>query len=215
MSIKDSLKKMKDRYAENKESTFESVPAGTYFAKLQNAVFEPSKWPNEETGEYPLQVHREHVIVEGELEGRTVHDWIPWGSYDWAIGATNQWLKILGFEIPDDPTELPDLFLEATDAAPLVKLRVSYKEGRKAPNVRVMSLEGIGKTVESTKAKPEEDVVDDDVVDFCSRHKIKVVGKDFKRAIMKADLSKLKLDKFDLGLLEELGIKVTKSKKKK
>lgn len=225
--IKDKIKKSKKRYKDNKDKGgFTNVPAGVYRARLQNAEFVESQFTNDD-GEKPLQIHREHVITEGDQDGRVVHDWIPWGSYDWAIGATNQWLTILGLTPPDDnPEDLYDLMIEATDIAPTVKLRVSYKEGRKSPNIRVMSLEVSDNEPSRYNDAAVPPVIDDDedlrieLLDFCEAHKIDTDADDDLEAVKKKIKgSKLtttsKLSKGDKDLLKEAGIKLKATKKTK
>lgn len=158
MSFKKKLEKMQGSYEDASESAFAEVPSGTYLAKLQNVEITEAK------SSEALQIHREHVILDGEQEEKVVHDWQGIGSpdkpNDVGLSIIKAWLKVIGFDIPKKAHKLEPLMEEITEAAPTVKVRVSHREGSDFPNVRVLSLEEEGEGGEEEGGDVEFEVGD-------------------------------------------------------
>ena len=91
------------------------IPEGQYLMQLQDAKLAESS-----TGK--LMVKREHFVVEGERAGETVYDVLviegERGPYMLA-----SWIRMLGFEPPEDLSTLEDLFAQIVAAAPCCLVR--------------------------------------------------------------------------------------------
>lgn len=145
------LGKMQDNWATSREEGFGGFPDGLFKFQLQNAEIVESMSSEK------LQVHREHLCLEGEEAGNVLHDYLQLET-EWGPRFTMQWIEQMGREIPDDMTDLEEVVAEIAEAAPIYMGRVKNKDG--FSNLRITRLlqgEAEKEEVEAEEAEPEED----------------------------------------------------------
>ena len=126
------------------------LPEDVYVLKLQDCKLGES----DAGGVY---VRREHVILEGDHKGVVVGDILMLSTETGPV-YVRQWLKMLDVEVPENISELEDLFNELKEAAPVVKGRVSHSvnNGRDYTNLRVISVLGDEDGEEGEEINPDE-----------------------------------------------------------
>jgi hypothetical protein len=133
------------------------IEPGQYIARLQSAKVVESK----STGK--LMVRREHVILQGEMEGMVVFDNL---QLETPMGLTflRRWFDQMGYESPADSSEIEDTIAAINKDAATVKILV--KHSGDFVNVSVIEVmeesettaeEPKAKTKEKTKAKEKEE----------------------------------------------------------
>jgi len=135
--VRKKLKEMNKAWKTGKDSV-SGVPAGVYHMRLQGATVKL-------TSNKKLTVIREHLIVDGEFEGTVVTDFM---NLEGEMGAyfAAQFIDQLGYEIPEEPTEIPETIEAVVADAPEYIASVVHSEG--FTNVRFKELvESFGEAV--------------------------------------------------------------------
>ena len=126
---------------------FSQIKPGLYLMQLQSAAVEESASSGR------MQIHREHLVREGEMEGEVIHDYM---QIETELGPrfVKQWINMMGFDVPDDPTELEEVVAAISDAAPIYRAKVTEKDG--FTNVRIAKLLESGEEDEGPEPEEEE-----------------------------------------------------------
>ena len=108
--MKKRLAEMEDAWAVGKDKAI-GVPKGIYKMQLQAAFIAESASGN-------LMIKREHLILEGEQEGEVVYDQLMLES-DQGPRWVARWMGQMGFEAPDDASDIEETVKEIEEAAPI------------------------------------------------------------------------------------------------
>lgn len=127
----DRLKTMDENWQTQKEEGFGVFPDGKYKFQLQAAEIVESMSSNR------LQIHREHLCLEGEQAGNVLHDYLQLET-EWGPKFTMQWIEQMGREIPDNASGLEEVVAEIAEAAPIYEGNVKSKDG--FTNIRITKL---------------------------------------------------------------------------
>lgn len=106
-----------------------SVPPGIYTMQLQNAELGESQSSNK------LQIHREHLILEGEFQGQVLHDYLQLET-EMGPRFVSRWIEMMGFTPPDDPQQLEDVVAAIANAAPTYQAQVKVSGDFTNVNIR-------------------------------------------------------------------------------
>ena len=124
MSLKSKLKKLKKGWKEagkREDGGFENpVDDGVYMMQITVAELGESQAGR-------LQIHWGYTVLEGEYAGETVHDWDGLESENNLFHVQRK-LARLGYDVPDDPSELEDVIVAIAEAQPVVKGKVKTKD---------------------------------------------------------------------------------------
>jgi hypothetical protein len=219
---------MKDAW-ETADGGGSALPPATYLLRLQSAEVEESASSGN------LQIHLEHLVVEGELAGEVQHEYL---QIETAQGPfyVKQWIEMMGFDVPDDPADLPDVVEAISEKAPTYTGQVIEKKG--FTNVRIKTLEDEGtapapaeEEEESEEAAPEEaqdsvEELEQRLLAFCTDYDVEVEDGDepdlvrMKDGVAEYEWKASDLSDEEVELLEEVGAMfdvtlVSKAKKKK
>lgn len=133
------LAKMKEMWDGNKQAPRgfqQNVPDGRYTFRLQSAELRESASGN-------LIVSREHLVLDGEAAGEVFRDNLQ-VEHEVGQRITMQWIEQMGFEIPDNPSELEEVVSAIAEAAPsylgTIKTTTSKKDGNDYTNLRILRL---------------------------------------------------------------------------
>lgn len=127
----DRLKNMEDNWEHAKELGFGTFPDGRYKFQLQSAEI------TESMSSGKLQIHREHLCLEGEMAGEVLHDYLQLET-EWGPRFTMQWIEQMGREIPESSAGLEEVVAEIAEAAPIYDGIVKTKGG--FTNLRITKL---------------------------------------------------------------------------
>jgi len=132
---------------ESAEEGWDQIPPGQYTMRLQSAAVEESASSGN------MQIHCEHLIVEGDHAGEVVHDYL---QVETPLGPRfiKIWIDVMGFEVPEDLTELEEVVAAISDAAPTYIAKVTEKDG--FTNVRVQRLVDEGEEPDEPAAGEED-----------------------------------------------------------
>lgn len=163
MDLKKRLAKIKESYKAAKErdptSGFERVPDGMYRMKLVDAEVGESQSSGR------LQVKFEWQVDGGEHDGRSCYDYQGIETED-NIFYFGRLLSRLGREMPEDPTNIPDLLTKMVEDGVVIQgqLRTTPNKagGDDYQNLRVRKLlsgaaEDEGSDEETTTKEPESE----------------------------------------------------------
>jgi hypothetical protein len=106
-----------------------SVPPGIYTMLLQSAELGESQSSNK------LQIHREHLILEGEYQGQVIHDYLQLET-EMGPRFVSRWIELMGFTPPDDPQQLEDVVAAIAAAAPTYQAQVKVSGDFTNVNIR-------------------------------------------------------------------------------
>ena len=161
--FKKILGAMQDVYDGGKEAA-PGVPEGQYTLQLIKCALAVSQ-----TSGNPM-IKRTHLVVEGDYEGSQIYDNLVMAN------ESNMWfvarfIELMGYQVPDDITEIEDIVSKLNDANPVYTARV--KKSGDFTNVNVIQLleeEGDGDETpapsqESDTPDPVEDDGDGDELD--------------------------------------------------
>jgi hypothetical protein len=218
----ERLGDMQANWKEQMDAPFEDnrIPPGQYKMQLQAAEL------TESMSSGNLQIHREHVVMDGEQTGRVAHDYMQLQT-DLGPRFIAQWITQMGFQPPDDIRDLPDVIAQIADAAPIVTVRVKHSGDFQNLYIQKLVEYGTGgtttpaaaPTTQTTEAQAPSatggDVDDmyDEMVAFCEAWQIQV-GQSDTAATLKAKIGEDdwqaedaagNLDDDDKALLAKLG----------
>jgi hypothetical protein len=97
--------------------------------QLQNAELGESQSSNK------LQIHREHLILEGECQGQVLHDYLQLET-EMGPRFVSRWIEMMGFTPPDDPQQLEDVVAAIANAAPTYQAQVKVSGDFTNVNIR-------------------------------------------------------------------------------
>lgn len=132
--FKKKLSSMAENWDLAKEAGpgFSKFPDGTYKFQLQNAEIVESQSSGK------LQVHREHLCIEGEQAGDALHDWLNL-EHEVGLQIAMTWIEQMGHEIPDKPEQLEEVIANIAECAPIYTGRVKNTDDG-FTNLRVTKL---------------------------------------------------------------------------
>ena len=136
--MKKRLAEMKDAWSVGKDKAI-GVPESIYKMQLQAAFIAESSNGN-------LMIKREHLILEGEQEGEVVYDQIMLQT-EHGPRWVAKWMGQMGFEAPDDVSEVEETVKEIEEAAPIYMGKVVIKDD--FSNVRIQEV------LETESERPE------------------------------------------------------------
>ncbi len=136
--MKKRLAEMQDAWAVGKDKAI-GVPESIYKMQLQGAFIAESSNGN-------LMIKREHLILEGEQEGEVVYDQIMLQT-EHGPRWVAKWMGQMGFEAPDDVSEVEETVKEIEEAAPIYMGKVVKKDD--FDNVRIQEV------LETEATRPE------------------------------------------------------------
>lgn len=172
-SMKTRLKKLgkswKDSAEEVGSGSGPDIDDGFYKMRLTKAqVTENANHGN-------LQVYWDWEVVDGEFAGTHVPQWNNL-EHEVGLSIAQKTIVRLGFDVPDDVTELEDVLEELTDTQPIARCKVQTveKDGWENVNLYVNKLLEGGGDVEPTTAGNEEPD-DNDEPAFAEGEAVKVV----------------------------------------
>ena len=149
-SFKKRMKSLQEAWdaARKRESFGPSVEDGIYEARLVSAIMAESRAGRD-------QIAWTYVITEGEEKGTQIRDYDGLATED-NFFFVQQKLARLEAEIPTKAEEISDALEALTKATPLVRLRVSTKDGFTHAYVdRLLEDNGKGEDDEDKDKKPE------------------------------------------------------------
>jgi len=138
MSYKNRLQAMKSNWQKGKEASaepFTTVPPGNYRAQLELAEL------MESSSSGKMMIKRMHSILEGEFEGKKVYDYLHLET-DRGPEFIARWIDQMGYEAPDEPTELEEILEAIVKDAAICKIRVVVSGD--FTNVRILAVEESG-----------------------------------------------------------------------
>ena len=150
----DRLNGMKENWDQS-ENQYNSmfggvkIPAGDYIARVQMVKLAEAKSSGK------LMIKREHMIAEGAHTGSVVYDNMmletPMG-----MSFVRKWFENMGYESPNDPSEIEDILVSINEEAALVKIAV--KHSGDFTNVAVIEVieEEDGSNSKEPEPEPEE-----------------------------------------------------------
>ena len=171
--FKARLKQMQDRWAQGKDE-MPGVPEGVYTMQLQSAEMK-------ETGAGKLAVKREHLVMDGEYEGEVVYDQLNLET-DYGPYFASQWIEQMGYEPPEELTDLEDIVQQIAAAHPQYQAKVRRNDGFSNVNfVRLLDAGDVEEVEEEVEEASEEEEVDLAVL---SRSELKALIKDMEMEIV-------------------------------
>lgn len=154
MNIAEKLKEAQARWQESEKqykTTFggEKVPEGTYLARVQKVSIREAKSSGR------LMIGREHVIIDGDMKGSAVFDYLQLET-ELGFAFTRRWIERMGYQAPDDAVGIVDICTDITEKAPTVKIAV--KHSGDFINVDVLEVVNEGEeTPEETSEEAEDE----------------------------------------------------------
>lgn len=146
MSMTKLLKSMKGTWDTAKEGQI-GVPSGKYQMQLQALTLTATSAGDK------LMVKREHLIIDGEHDGEVAYDNLVLTEFGQAQLA--EFIRKCGFEVPDDPEELPEVLTAISEQAPQYVATVTSRDGFN--NVRIDRMLEEGEEVETDEEGAEEE----------------------------------------------------------
>jgi len=83
-----------------------------------------------------LQIHREHLVLEGESQGEVVHDYMQLET-DKGPFFIGMWLSRMGVEVPEEAEKLEEVLADLVQQAPMYTAKITISDGG-FTNVRVL-----------------------------------------------------------------------------
>jgi hypothetical protein len=153
------LKASKKAYQAAKKRVFEErgksgapeFEDGIYLARLQSA--ELGEWNGN------LKVLFKWKFVDGDYDGQVVHDYQGIGSED-NLFYFGRRIEQFGYEMPDDPTEIPELLKSIVDEKKMCKIRLRTKGDYQ--NVWLNKVLDDGEEAEDADDAADDTELDDD-----------------------------------------------------
>lgn len=117
MAFREKLTQLQKQWERSTE-TAGKVPPGLYHARLQEASLA-------ESAAGRLQVHREFLILEGEHEGRVLHDYM---QLETEQGPTfiRRWIEQMGYNAPSKADELEETIDAINQEAAELQIKVVH-----------------------------------------------------------------------------------------
>ena len=116
-SLRKRLGMMQDNWEVAKDKGPQEFPNGTFKFQLQNAEVVESQNTNK------LQIHLEHLCLEGEPRGKVLHSYLQLEG-EWGPVFVQQWISKMGREVPDSMSDVEEVVAEINEAAPIYMGRV-------------------------------------------------------------------------------------------
>ncbi len=140
--FKNRLNAMQKTWDTNRDPQ-PSIPAGRYTMQLQNAELS-------ENSNGKLQIHTENLVIDGEYSGEVAHDFLQLEN-EIGMQFTARWIEAMGYDVPDDMSEIEEIVASIAEAAPTFQGKVKVSKG--FTNVQVLEILDPGEAPE-----PGEDV---------------------------------------------------------
>jgi len=115
--FKKRLNGMQKAWATGKDSA-PGVPGASYTMQLQSAKVRESKSSKK------LMIVREHLVVEGEYQGEVVRDNMMLETDKGPFYAA-KWIRQMGYDVPDDMSDLEEVLSAMSDANPIYSAEVT------------------------------------------------------------------------------------------
>lgn len=184
------------------------VPASEYDFQLISAELT-------EVGDYVAIKIEQNVISEGPNEGTPVITLKFLGNKPQQMAFVRRWFELLGYECPDDLTDMAETLEEITTDEPQFKGKLSFYQDR--PQIDVIEVYGNdpGKPEEpNTKEEPEKSGEEDELITqmftFCATYGIDVeegMGYDeLREKISELEYEAENVDEEERKLLEDIGL---------
>jgi hypothetical protein len=119
MSLKKKLKQFQDNWETSMEEGFGKFPKGTWKFQLQNAEIVESQSSGR------LQIHREHLCIDGEPAGNVLHDYLQLQT-EKGPRFVMQWVEQMGHEVPERMEDLEEVVEAIAEAAPIYMALVKH-----------------------------------------------------------------------------------------
>lgn len=142
----EKLKQMQESWNQSEETAeemFSDIPEGVYVGVLQSAAVDESSNGN-------LMIKREHLITQGNFEGRVVYDNLMLKN-ETTIAFVRRWLNTMGFECPEDIAEIPEILEELVIYDDLLQFKVSRSDD--FTNVNVLEVIEQGEPISEDTAE--------------------------------------------------------------
>lgn len=119
MSYQDKLKAMQKNWKESKKTAeqFELFPAGTFVMKLKS-----SELGERDNGS--IYILSKWVALDDEVKGRTFSEFQ--NIHEDRLGFIHRWFNSMGFEAPENISDIPAMLEKLVDAAVVVKMSVKH-----------------------------------------------------------------------------------------
>ena len=188
--FKKRLGKMQGNWDAGKEKAaeFGDIPDGLYKMQLQDAEIVESQSSEK------LQIHVEHLVLEGEQAGQVYHDYLQLET-EWGPVFIAQFIEKLGREVPDNIDEMEEVISEIAEGAPIYMGKLKTKDDYQ--NLRITKLlEGEAEKTEVEK----EDGDEGEELEWSKgeRCTVEIDGEDFEGEVIKVKGKKATV-KFDDG----------------
>ena len=155
-NFKKRLKKGQDNWDQAKDKGRSEWEDGLYKFQIQNAEVVESQSSNR------LQVHVEHLCLEGDMAGETNHQYLQLET-EWGPTFVMQMVERLGHEVPTNFEDIEEVIDAIAEAAPIYMAKIkTSKDGFQNLNITRL-LEAEAEAPEAEDVEEEEEEEEDDV----------------------------------------------------